>query len=45
MRLLATFLVLLMLSGCTAMLVSGSATTDAPTECEEGETKDKKREC
>ena len=45
MRLLASFLVLLMLSGCTAMLVSGSATTDTPTECEDGETKDKKREC
>jgi len=45
MRLLATFLVLLMLSGCTAMLVSGSATTDTASECEKGETKDQKREC
>ena len=45
MRLLASFLVLLMLSGCTAMLVSGSATTDTASECEKGETKDQKREC
>ena len=45
MRLLASFLVLLMLSGCTAMLVCGSATTDTASECEKGETKDQKREC
>ena len=45
MRLLAIFLALLILSGCTAMLVSGSATTGAQTECEKGDTKDQKREC
>ena len=45
MRLLASFIVLLMLSGCTDMLVSGSATTQAPSECEKGDTKDQGREC
>ena len=45
MRLLATFLVLLALSGCTAMLVSGSATNEPASECEEGETKDQRSEC
>ena len=45
MRLLATVLVLLALSGCTAMLVSGSATTEPSTECEKGETKDRRSEC
>ena len=45
MRLLASFLVLLALSGCTAMLVSGTATTDPATECEKGNTKDQRSEC
>ena len=45
MRLLVTFLVLLALSGCTALLVSGSATTEPATECEKGETKDQRSEC
>ena len=45
MRLLVTLLALLMLSGCTAMLVSGSATTDTASECDKGDTKDQRREC
>jgi uncharacterized protein YceK len=45
MRILASLVVLLLLSGCTAMLVGGSATTEKPTECEQGETKDQEREC
>lgn len=45
MRLLASLLVLLALTGCTAMLVGGSATTETPSECEKSDTKDQKREC
>jgi uncharacterized protein YceK len=45
MRLLTSLVVFLLLSGCTAMLVGGSATTEKPAECEQGETKDQKREC
>ena len=45
MRLLATLVAFLMLSGCTAMLVGGSATTERPAECEQGEKKDQEREC
>ena len=45
MRLLVFLLVLLALTGCTAMLVSGSATTEPATKCEKGETKDQRSEC
>lgn len=45
MRLLAAIVVFLMLSGCSALLVSGSATTERPADCEQGQTKDKNREC
>jgi uncharacterized protein YceK len=45
MRLLATLVVFLMLSGCTAMLVGGSATTEGPAGCEQSEKKDQEREC
>ena len=45
MRLLAFLVVLLLLSGCTAMLVGGSATTETPSDCEKSDTKDQKREC
>jgi len=45
MRLLATLIALFLLSGCTAMLVGGSATMDKSDECKQGETKDQQGEC
>lgn len=45
MRLLALLVLLSLLSGCTALMVGGSATMDKSTECEQGTTKDQQREC
>jgi len=44
MRILVSLVMILLLSGCTALLVGGSATTDR-TECEESDKKEQGREC
>ncbi len=45
MRILLTFMLLIMLSGCTAMLLGGSATTERPSECEQDQEQGSKRDC
>lgn len=45
MRILVSLVMIMLLSGCTAMLVSGSATTDRTNECEESDKKEQGREC
>ena len=45
MRILALLAALILMTGCTAMLVGGSATADKPDECQETERKDREREC
>ena len=45
MRILGLLAVLYLLSGCTAMLVGGSATAEKPDECQKTERKEDGREC
>ena len=45
MRILGLLVALCLLSGCTAMLVGGSATAGKADECQESERKDNEREC
>jgi len=45
MRILVAVVMILLLSGCTAMLVGGSSTADGTNECEEGDKKEQGREC
>ena len=45
MRLLVSIAAILLLTGCTAMLVSGSGSYDKSAECEETEKEGAKREC
>jgi outer membrane biogenesis lipoprotein LolB len=45
MRLLVSIAAILLLTGCTAMLVSGSGSYDKSDECEQTEKEGDKREC
>jgi len=45
MRILGLLVTLLLLSGCSAMLVGGSATAGKADECQESERKEDGREC
>jgi len=45
MRILGLLVWLYLLSGCTAMMVGGSATAEKPDECRETERKENEREC
>ena len=45
MRLLVSIAAILMLTGCTAMLVSGSGNYEKSAECEETEKEGNTRDC
>ena len=45
MRILGLLATLILMTGCTAMLVGGSATAEKSDECQQTERKDKEREC
>ena len=45
MRILGLLAVLLFMTGCSAMLVGGSATAEKPDECQETERKEDGSEC
>ena len=45
MRILALLAILMLATGCTAMLVGGSATAEKADECQETERKENGREC
>ena len=45
MRMLGLLAVLFLMTGCSAMLVGGSATAEKPDECQENERKENGSEC
>jgi hypothetical protein len=45
MRLIVILVMMFAFSGCTAMLVSGSAESEKPSDCTESEKEAKKRGC
>ncbi len=45
MRLIVILVMMFALSGCTAMLVSGSAESEKPSDCSESEKEAEKRGC
>ena len=45
MRILGLLAVMILMTGCTAMLVGGSATAEKPDECQETERKEDGSEC
>ena len=45
MRLLVIFVMVVMLSGCSAMLIGGSAESDKRNDCTEQEKEAEKRGC
>ena len=45
MRIIVILVMMFALSGCTAMLVSGSAESEKPSDCTESEKEAEKRGC
>lgn len=45
MRSLLLLVTIVMLSGCSAMLLGGSGTYSEPDECEQNDEEENKREC